>query len=129
MVVAEAWLDIIWERWPVTFQLEPGGTDGVIEVTWISHGNTVGRAIPGMTKLKGPCFGIFYKGMKERNYLSNSQLGKWLALVVSHEVAHAYGVYFHHDGSPCIMSKNVPRVHTNWCQKTSDHFDKVLGVR
>lgn len=128
--VAMAWLPLIWERWPVEFKIEPTGTDGVIEVSWIEWGNTIGRALPGCRKLKGPFFGIFYKGMKERNNLSNESLGQWLALVISHEVAHAYGLYLHHDKVPCLMNKNVPRrIDILWCDKAIKHFDKVLGVK
>ena len=124
------YLEKMWERWPISFSINAVGTDGLIEINFISKGNTIGTAAPGMKKLRGPHFGVFYKFMHENGrFMTDKQQGEWLALVISHEVAHTYGVYIHNEHANCIMNATVPRSNGVWCGKTIKHLDRVLGLK
>ena len=122
-------LDSIWSRWPVSFKIEPIGTDGLIEINYITYGNTntIGRAYPGAKRLKGPNWGIFYKRMElgSRN-MTDEQMGLWLANTISHEIGHAYGLIVH-EGCNCLMNSIVPKNATGWSTKSIKHLDDVLG--
>jgi len=128
MEVAMIYLEMAWGRWPqVSFTMTPDDkTNGVIEINNIEgKGTTLGRAMFGSSYLRGPYQGVFSKYINDLK-LDDQQTGRYLAVVISHEIGHAYGIMFHIESNTIMHATSGPATPLVWDKSDQDYLDNVF---